>query len=517
MAINLLDMLKGQMGSSVTRQIGNYLGESESATSGALDSILPTVLGSVIQKGSTDAGAGELLKSINDGGHDGSIFDNLSGVLGGGEATSGLMKTGSSLLGGLMGNSMMGSVLDLITKSTGFGRKSSSSLMSMVTPLIYGMIGRYVKNKALDAIGLRNFLGGQRTHAASALPSGMASLLGFGADTEKTVRAASTSTRETATRTASTAKATTERAASTATREVETSSGGSGIMKWALPLLLILGGLWAWNSGMFSSAADKTGEAVGSVTEGAKNMTSNAAGAVADGARSVGNAAGNAASTVGGAVKGAAGTVTDAAGNVLEGTVDAAGNLVDGSGKVLKKAGEFTVNTANAAGNAVADAAGNVAAGAKNAGGKMVDGAKNVGGKIADGAKNAGGKIADGAKKAGGAVKGAAQETGAALKAATSKVSAKFTDVFKKKQSGYTYTLNDIVWAENGNRITNYRKSEVEGLAAALKSNPDAKIVVNASTKPRAKVVEQMLTTLGVKANQISSAKGGNGVTIKVQ
>ena len=286
MAINLLDMLKGQLGSSVMRQVGNYLGESESATTSALGAILPSILGSVISKGSTNEGAGALLDMVNSGNHDGSIFDNLGGMLGGGDATSGLMKTGDSLLGNLMGGGMLGSVLDLVTKSTGFGRKSSSSLMSMVAPMVMGMVGRYVKNKALDAAGLSNFLGGQSSHVASALPAGMGSLLGFAK--EATGGATPSNTSTTTSRT--------ERVV----REPETSGGGGGWMKWAVAALAVLGLFWGLRN--FGGAA---GDAAGSMADG----VTNAAGNVVDGATDMAGKAGN-------MVTGAAMSVKDAAGNL---------------------------------------------------------------------------------------------------------------------------------------------------------------------------------------------------------
>jgi len=194
----------------------------------------------------------------------------------------------------------------------------------------------------------------------------------------------------------------------------------------------------------------------------------------------------------------------------------------------------------------MADGAKNMADGATAAGGKMVDGVKNAGGKMVDGAKNAGGKMVDGAKgmagdmKAGGnklgqkiknaadktgdAVAGAAGKTadaagaaanaaGATLSAAGMKAKEKFSSMFKTGSSASAYGLHDITWAQSGNRISNYDKDEVMALAAALKADPKAKIQVQAFGKnkveagARAQAIKQILTTLGVKAGQLS-AKG---------
>ncbi len=588
MAINLLDMLKEQMTDAVVGNAANIIGENASATSSAVSSILPTILGSVISKGSTESGAGRLLNMIADGKHDGGVFDNLGSLLGGGDATTGFMKTGGSLLSGLLGNNL-GSVIDLVTSVTGMRRNSSSSLMNMIAPMVMGMIGRYVRKNGLNAGGLMKMLLGQKKHVASAMPAGMGSLLGFGETTGSAARATATSH-----------------------QAAETKSGG-GFMKWLIPIAAVLGGLWLWNSGILGGAAETVGnaasgamttvkDAAGNVMEG----TVNAAGDLVDASGNVIKKAGeftvDAAKAAGNAAAGAMTTVKDAAGNVIEGTVNAAGDLVDGTGKVIKKAGEFTVDAASAAGNAAAgamttvkDAAGNVMDGTINAAGDLVDASGNVlakageftvdaakaagsaaagavnytvnaAGDLVDGTGNviakkgefkkdadgnflskAGTAIAGAAAATGKAVGNAADATGDALKAATAQFQSKFTGMFKKAdearkagggkvanaakkvtgKSGdvsgsITYALTDIVFKDGSQRVQTFKKAEVEGLAAALKSYPNAKIKVQTSgdnkalAGQRATAVHDMLVALGVNKKQLSS-KGMKGDATKVE
>ena len=95
----------------------------------------------------------------------------------------------------------------------------------------------------------------------------------------------------------------------------------------------------------------------------------------------------------------------------------------------------------------------------------------------------------------------------------------------KKEGVQSTYTLTNIVFNPENHRITNYSKAEVEGLAAALKADPNSKITVQAYTmdgknakenkelsKTRAMVVHDMLVTLGVPEKQISAEGLGDGV-----
>ena len=53
-------------------------------------------------------------------------------------------------------------------------------LMSMAAPILMGVIGNYVKSKALNAVGLGSLLGEQKSYLGGLLPSGLTSNLGFG-------------------------------------------------------------------------------------------------------------------------------------------------------------------------------------------------------------------------------------------------------------------------------------------------------------------------------------------------
>ncbi len=460
MAINLLDMLKDQMTSSVVDQISNVVGESSASTGSAISKMLPTILGGVINKGGTESGAGRLLNMIADGNYDGSIFNNLGNMLGNGEATSGLMKTGSSLLSGLLGNNLS-SIMDVVTKATGMGRNSSSSLMNMLAPMVMGMVGRHVKNKGLSASGLMNMLLGQKEHVANALPAGMGNILGFSTSTGGT-RATATSNSN------------------------SNSSGGGGWMKWLVLGLLALLGLGYFGMRTGCAAVDNTASTVsnttGNLVDGAGNMIKSAAGYTKD-------AAGNLVDKTGNVIAKAGEFTVDAAGNIVDGTgkmidkaansissafnytkdatgnlvneagevvykageysMDAAGNIVDASGKILESANTKASDAAAATGAAVENAA-NAATGTlsssmtlvEDASGNLVDKAGNIVAKKGEWSKDkdgnflnkAGKAISGAAKKVGGAVSDAASATGGAIADGATAFKNKFTGMFKKAE-----------------------------------------------------------------------------------
>lgn len=340
MAINLLDMLKDNISGDMISQASKFLGENESGVKSAMSDVMPSVLGSMINFGSTDSGAGKMMNMLKDGNHDGGILDNLGGLFGGGNATSGLVNTGSSLLKGMMGQSMLGSVIDMVSSRSGVSKSSSSSLMGMIAPIAMGMIGRYAKNKALDAVGLGSFLRGQRSGVMGALPSAISNLMG-GND--------KMNVRETAgnvTRGATNTVKNTGRAAANATTEVaEKASGGIGrILRWAIPIVAILG-LLSWfglRTGVdaIDNAGDKIVNTTGNVVDktkdvaaGAADATKNAAAGAADMAKDAGNA-------VVDAGKGALDATTAAARKALDGVKFTAGSIGEGMANFMKGGGK---------------------------------------------------------------------------------------------------------------------------------------------------------------------------------
>ncbi len=454
MAINLLNLVKGQLNETVIGKMSQIAGAKHSETTSAIDTILPALMGAVVNKGSDKSGAGALLNMINSGNHDGSMFSNLAGLLGDAGKTSAMMGVGKTLVSSLLGN-RQSSILDLITNRTSLGRNASSSLMSMLAPMIMGMIGKQVKSSNLDARGLMKMLSGQRSIVEQALPAGFSSALGLAADN----RAKSTSSSSTNT-------------TRTTTEPERKKDRSGGIMRILLPLL-VLGLL-----GYFLS-------------------------------RSCANE-------------------TTAAGDRLQSkyTIDAAtGNLVDKKGKVIKNAGEFREVDGYFVDNQGAKIQGKIDV-AKEKINTAADKTKEKVGEITENTKEKIGDATANAKEAIGnatdKTKDALTNTGDKIASATTITSAaakeNFAKLFNTKAVGTAYQLTDITFDPESHRITNMSKEEVEGLAAALKEYPDARIQVQAHTadgknaienksisKLRAEVVKDMLVTLGVDAKQISS------------
>lgn len=84
MATSLLDTLGTYLTPDIIGKASSMLGESSGDTQKAMSGILPTLLGGVTNMSSTEGGASKLMGMLQSGGFDGSILNNLGGLLSGG-------------------------------------------------------------------------------------------------------------------------------------------------------------------------------------------------------------------------------------------------------------------------------------------------------------------------------------------------------------------------------------------------------------------------------------------------
>lgn len=228
----------------------------------------------MLNKSSDPSGFGQIFDMISNKDNAG-LLDNLGGLIGGGNLAQGDPKDiGGSLMGSLFGDKV-GGILDLVGSLSGVKRSSSSGLLGMVAPMIMGYLGKKVLGGGLGASGLIEMLTGQRKNITSAMPQGIADMIGF-------------------------------------------DLGDSLMDKASDALSGAVGGA----TGAVGGAADAAGKVVGTAGDTAKA----AAGAV-------GGAAGKVVGTAGDTAKAAAGAVGDVAGK----TADLAGGVAKSGGNMLMK------------------------------------------------------------------------------------------------------------------------------------------------------------------------------------
>jgi outer membrane protein OmpA-like peptidoglycan-associated protein len=181
MALNLISLAKDYLTPDVMSKMAGLVGESPAATQKAVGAIVPTLAGIACNQAGAPGGASKLLGLLNTTGLDSGTISNFSNSLSGGAATDGLLKTGSNLLQGLVGN-RSGEVAGVIANASGIQLSSATKLLGMLGPLLFGLLGKQVASGAVSATNLPSLLAEHRDTILQSVPAGLANALGLGSN-----------------------------------------------------------------------------------------------------------------------------------------------------------------------------------------------------------------------------------------------------------------------------------------------------------------------------------------------
>jgi OmpA-OmpF porin, OOP family len=162
----------------VVRSARSITGESEGSTYQALQVAAPTVLSGIANMASSSEGESALTSMIREGGY-GGLSENPMSLFRGGTATNYLLSAGQRHLGKIFGSGTS-SVTELVSKSSGVSASSASRLMSLVTPLTLGVLGKRISAQGPNSSGLAELLSRQRDEISTAAPAGLSRILGLG-------------------------------------------------------------------------------------------------------------------------------------------------------------------------------------------------------------------------------------------------------------------------------------------------------------------------------------------------
>jgi len=234
MQIDLVDLVKGYLTPDVIQQVATHVGESPVATQKALTGIVPTLVGALTNTASTNQGAQQLVRMLDDGRYDGSVLDSVTSLFGGGVTTQTALGAGKGILDSLFGPKIS-SVGDLIARFAGVRSESASSLLALAAPLVLHVLGKQRASIAPGAASLASLIGGQKTVLAGMMPPGLNSLLGWSGLTSETSAIGSSPAG----------------AASRVTEEVARAARGVSRPSWVLPVMVfgaLAVGALAWLS-----------------------------------------------------------------------------------------------------------------------------------------------------------------------------------------------------------------------------------------------------------------------------
>lgn len=176
--MNLMDILQGQLSDDVVGQLSQQIGAEPSQTAAAANGIFASILGGLANNTASEGGLSALSSAL-DRDHDGSILDDLGGLLGGmlgGQESSQSRATdGMGILGHVLGGQQE-VVAEQVSQSSGLSMGQVMKLLPVLAPIVMGVIGKMRSEGGFQMSDLPSILMGSAQTGAQ--QSGMGDLLG---------------------------------------------------------------------------------------------------------------------------------------------------------------------------------------------------------------------------------------------------------------------------------------------------------------------------------------------------
>lgn len=170
--MDLSGLLNDALSGDTVSQISQTIGADENSTSNAIQAALPMLIGGLANNTSTEEGASALSDALQRD-HDGSVLDNLGGLLGG--VLGGNAANGAGILGHIFGG-QQDNVAQGVSQASGLDMSKVGPLLAILAPIVMGAIGRAHSSTGGDTGSLAGMLGGAAQQMGGG--SGLMGILG---------------------------------------------------------------------------------------------------------------------------------------------------------------------------------------------------------------------------------------------------------------------------------------------------------------------------------------------------
>ncbi|MCB0662494.1 MAG: DUF937 domain-containing protein [Saprospiraceae bacterium] len=156
--MDLMDLMQGQLSQGLLDQLSNQIGvDDKQKTATAATGIISTLMTAMAKNAQNPQGAASLANALEKD-HDGSILDNISGLLNGNIGqTNQRAANGEGIIKHILGERQNGAV-NMISQMSGLDSNKTSNLMTMLAPILMGMLGQQKKQQGLDVGGIASLL-----------------------------------------------------------------------------------------------------------------------------------------------------------------------------------------------------------------------------------------------------------------------------------------------------------------------------------------------------------------------
>jgi hypothetical protein len=175
--MNIMDILQGQLSDDMVGQLSEYIGAEPQQTVQAANGVFATLLGGLANNASSEGGLSALGAAL-DRDHDGSMLDDLAGMVGGMLMNGGgdnRATNGMGILGHILGDRQEAAA-EQIGQSSGLNASQVMKLLPILAPIVMSVLGKTKNSGGLDLGSLAGVLMGGAQQAQQ--QPGMGDLLG---------------------------------------------------------------------------------------------------------------------------------------------------------------------------------------------------------------------------------------------------------------------------------------------------------------------------------------------------
>lgn len=158
--MNLLDILQGQMSDQVIGNLSKEIRADPETTKSAVDGALATMV-AALAKNAANPKRAEGLANALERDHDGGILGDLAGLVmqGGRSQEQSRATNGLGILEHMLGGNV-NNVVAMMSKGSGLDFLKSGKLLTMLAPVVMGVLGKTKKQQGLNVGGLLSILSG---------------------------------------------------------------------------------------------------------------------------------------------------------------------------------------------------------------------------------------------------------------------------------------------------------------------------------------------------------------------
>ncbi|MEL6864771.1 MAG: DUF937 domain-containing protein [Bacteroidota bacterium] len=158
--MNLMDLMQGQLTEGLIDQLSQQLGGADKQqTAAAASGAVSTILSALAKNAATPDGASALASAL-DNDHDGSILDDVMGMVSGSATPqNSRAANGAGILKHVLGGKQEGAAT-MLSQLSGLSSGQTGNLMTMLAPMVMGALGKTKQSQGLDAGSLAGLLSG---------------------------------------------------------------------------------------------------------------------------------------------------------------------------------------------------------------------------------------------------------------------------------------------------------------------------------------------------------------------